>query len=88
MPSPSHTAASLQALADAIGKDNPDDMETAWFEAWKNRDVRLLRDQHEHAVKAIVDFARMRARGDLTGGAAGYAEMVGKVIAKAVGRAT
>lgn len=84
---PDTLEARLWALAKVLEKATPEECVTAWAAEWKRLETKQLTDEAEIAVKAIVKFARMLAAGNIMGDVAGYKEMVGKVIAAAVGSA-
>jgi len=82
----SHTEARLRAVAAQLGSGSLEDVNRVWglLRGWD--DVKKLYHSHPAQLRAIVSFARMKAKGDLAGGEAGYAEMVGKVVEVAVRR--
>ena len=86
-PAMSPTAARLRALAFALGSGSLDDVNRVWGELKATAHTRELYHSYPDAVSSIVQFSRMRAGGNLTGGEAGFSEMIEKVISAAT-RAT
>ena len=80
----SHTGDRLRDLARQLGTGSRDDVEDVWLDLWRSGKSKPLINRFPKATKAIITFARMKADGQLTGGDAGYWEMIEKVIAKEV----
>ena len=76
------TASMLRAVAAMLAKGDAEKVEAAWEHLKKGAAVKALYRSHPDQLSAIVSFARMRARGKLAGGDAGYAEMTNKVAAE------
>lgn len=83
---PNPTETRLRALAAQLGQGSPEDVETLWLDMWRAGSSKELIAAYPAATKAIIGFARMKAKGDLTGGQEGYLEMCGKAIAAALGQ--